>query len=140
MKVEYEAGTDFLKKANQEDLSNLEVITESVEQNIQEPSIIAPASDIVTESYNPDDKSLGKENPKLNYAIMILEEYGTKFINWVKKSIAMMIIFMLLGCAFGMYVSKMVYDFRMNEISQLAKTGTAGYVHKGQIFDVKIRP
>ena len=81
-----------------------------------------------------------KEETQLEKVISIFENYGARITNWLKKSIAMMIIFILIGVAGGLYIAKIIYDFRMDEISTLAKTGVAGYVHKGNIYDVKLRP
>jgi hypothetical protein len=128
MKEEHEAGTAFLDKLEQEGKASEEVIiTEGCEPVMEEVanSVIQPST---------------KEETKLSIFMNWMSENWIHFINWIKKSISMMIIFVLLGCAGGLYLSKIIYDMRMDEIAQLAKTGVAGYVHKGQIFDVKMRP
>jgi len=128
MKDEHEVDTNFLNKYEQESKGSEEVIiTESCEPVLEE---------VVNSVTQPSTK----EETKLSIFINWMSENWIHFINWIKKSISMMIIFVLLGCAGGLYLSKIIYDMRMDEISQLAKTGVAGYVHKGQIFDVKIRP
>jgi len=55
--------------------------------------------------------------------------------NWIKKSIAMMIIFVLIGMAGGIYIAKIAYDMRMDEVCKVG-----GFVHDKKIFDVKLRP
>lgn len=75
-----------------------------------------------------------------NKWVSLVGDNCNKFMNWMRRSIPIMIIFSMLGCMGGIYISKMLYDIRMDEIAQLAKTGTGGYVHKGRIYDVKLRP
>jgi len=57
------------------------------------------------------------------------------FSNWFKKSLATLIIFILIGMVIGIYCSKIAYNIRMNEIGQVG-----GYVFDNKIYDVKQRP
>ena len=157
MKAELDPGTELLKEARA-DIKELNIHS----KDKPDPTIKPPTYDIISEGFDPDDKSLPnvpkpppirlinedvplgigirKENSTMNHIAETIESGWLKFANWVKKSIAMMIIFILLGGAGGLYIAKIIYDIRMDEISKLAKTGTAGYVHKGYIYDVKLRP
>ncbi len=64
-----------------------------------------------------------------------LETGWLKFVNWIKKSIAMMIIFILIGGAGGLYIAKIVYNLRMNEVCKVG-----GFVYDNRVYDVKLRP
>ena len=87
-----------------------------------------------------DFQNIVKEESTLKHISETLEINWTRFITWVKHSIAMMIVFTMIGTAGGLYIAKWIYDFRMGEIAQLAKTGVAGYVYNNQVYDVKLRP
>lgn len=99
-----------------EDQTNLEVITES--QCIQQEIPLRR-----------------KEDTKLHQFTTSIENGLTKFINSFKKHLSLMIIFVLLGGACGLYLSKIVYDFRLKEITMIG-----GFVFDGKVFDVKLRP
>jgi ankyrin repeat protein len=57
------------------------------------------------------------------------------FINWLNKFVSVLIIFILIGCGLGFYLSKIVYDLRLKEITQVG-----GFVFEKQIYDVNLRP
>lgn len=57
------------------------------------------------------------------------------FVDWFKKSLAMMIVFILLGASIGIYVSKIVYDMRMNEVTKVG-----GFVYDNKVYNVSLRP
>lgn len=76
---------------------------------------------------------LSYEEPKT--FINIAGNTWMKIINSIKKHLALLIIFILIGNAIGLYLAKIVYDFRMKEISAIG-----GYIHNGKIYDVKLRP
>jgi hypothetical protein len=65
----------------------------------------------------------------------IFENGSLKIVNWIKKSIAMMTIFILIGCSLGFYLSKIVYNIRMNEVTMVG-----GFIHDNKVYDVKLRP
>lgn len=118
------------------------------EQIKPDPTIRPPKYDIVSEGFNPHitlpDVPIppqpagivtGKENSRMNHIAESLENSWLKFANWIKKSIAMMIIFILLGGTGGLYIAKFIYDFRMKEITMIG-----GFVHDKRVYDVKLRP
>ena len=132
MKVEYIAGTEEL-----DNLLSKQEIDPRYKQELDK-TINPPKYDIISEGYNPDDKRMAeKENSKMN---QLIENGWLNFVNWIKKSIAMMIIFILIGAAGGMYLSKIIYNYRMDEITKMATTGNGGFVYSGHIYDVKLRP
>jgi len=90
---------------------------------------------IVNEGFNPDDKMLRKENFTLTHIIEVMESGYSRFTNWIKKSIAMMIIFVLIGGAGGLYIAKFIYDFRMSEICKVG-----GFVYDKKVYNVSLRP
>jgi len=98
--------------------------------------------EVITENEDPAVDLFLKRNgdSKMDTFRDSLETKWSKFANSFKKHLSLMIIFVLLGCALGLYFAKIIYNFRMDEIAQLAKTGPAGYVHNNQIYDVKLRP
>lgn len=53
----------------------------------------------------------------------------------IKKHIALMIIFVLIGVGFGLYGGYYVYNLRMDEITKIG-----GFVFKNKVYDVKFRP
>jgi hypothetical protein len=57
------------------------------------------------------------------------------FVEWFKKSLAMMIVFILIGASLGIYVSKIVYDMRMNEVTKVG-----GFVYDNTVYNVSLRP
>lgn len=118
MKVEYEAETNFLKTDTIPTSPEIEVITENcnLNENIKTNEVITKES-------------------KLNKFWHWLGDNWIHFINWIKKSIAMMIVFMMIGCAGGLYIAKWIYDFRMYEITKVG-----GFVHDGRVYDAKLRP
>ena len=59
----------------------------------------------------------------------------TTFVDAFKKHLAMLIIFVLLGVAGGLYIGKIIYNMRMGEICMVG-----GYVYDNKIYDVKLRP
>jgi hypothetical protein len=126
MKVETENGTKFLETDTISTSPKIEVITKSVVPNITQQEQV--------------NCTRRKTDTKLHQFTHSIESSWIKFINWFKKSIAMMMIFILFGATCGLYIAKILYDLRMDEIAQLAKNGSSGYIHKGQIFDVKLRP
>lgn len=109
------------------DEDDVEVIKKVPDQIPNKPLNIAPPSPVK----QIDDRST---------FVKILETAWMRFSEWFKRSSTIIITMLLVGFACGMFVSKIIYDIRMNEISILAKTGSAGYVHNGLIYDVKLRP
>jgi hypothetical protein len=129
MKIETEAGTAFLDKTDPIKTPELEVITEGLDLGqIREEKMEQLGKTIET-------KLSQKEETKLETFLNWIVANWTNFINWIKKSIAMMVIFILLGGACGLYIAKIIYDFRMNEITMIG-----GFVHNKQVYDVKLRP
>jgi hypothetical protein len=104
----------------------LEIITENSESIPAEPEDISKQAVINF----PE-----KEETKLEKFILLLENYGARIVNWIKASIAMMIIFILIGGAGGLYIAKIIYDFRMSEVTRVG-----GFVYDNRVFDVKLRP
>jgi hypothetical protein len=123
MKETTESGTTFLSKEEQEAVKKIrppemEVITESEIPSIQiEPTLRR------------------KTDSKLHQFTTSIESGWIRFMDWFKKSIATMIIFILLGGAGGLYLAKIVYDFRMTEVTMIG-----GFVHDGRVYDAKLRP
>ena len=141
MKVEHEAGTEFLEEARA-DIKELSIHS----KDKPDPTIKPPTFDIVSEGYDPDDKSLPNvpkpppirlinEDVPLGFSTERKNSTMNHIADWVKKSIAMMIIFILLGGAGGLYIAKFIYDFRMKEITMIG-----GFVHDKRVYDVKLRP
>jgi hypothetical protein len=89
----------------------------------------------VTEEMTEEIKNRRKEDSKMNQFAHSVEITWINFVNSFKKHLSLMIIFVLLGGACGIYISKIVYDFRMKEITMIG-----GLVFNGEIFDVKKRP
>ncbi len=76
-----------------------------------------------------------KLNKKISSIILIIKSSLIKFVEWLKKSYTIIIISSLIGLASGLFISKVIYDSRMDEIVK-----TSGYAHKGHVYDVKLRP
>lgn len=114
-----------------------EARTDAKEQIKPDPTIKPSKYDIVSEGYNPDEllSNIEKENSTMQHITESLETGWFKLINWVKKSIAMMIIFILIGGAGGLYIAKIAYNLRMNEVCKVG-----GFVHDNRVYDVKLRP
>lgn len=58
-----------------------------------------------------------------------------KFAESFKKHLALMIIFILLGSSLGLYAGKIIYNWRMGEITKVG-----GCVYNNKVYDVKLRP
>jgi len=88
-----------------------------INNNIPNRNIEPPKYDTVSEGFDPDDCGiLRKESFTMTHVIEVIESSWMKFANWIKKSIAMMIIFVLIGMAGGIYIAKIAYDMRMDEV------------------------
>jgi len=59
----------------------------------------------------------------------------TEIINWIKSTITTMIIFILIGCGLGLYISKIIYNIKITEIVTVG-----GFVHNNVVYTVTIRP
>lgn len=100
--------------------------------------IIKPSSlDVVSEEHNISDKSKStrKEYSKMSHITETMESNWLKFVNSFKKHLSMMIVFILIGCGTGLYIAKIIYDYRMNEVTRVG-----GFVHDNKVFDIKLRP
>lgn len=64
-----------------------------------------------------------------------LENNWHLFVDWFKKSLAMMIVFILFGASIGIYCSKIIYDMRMNEVTKVG-----GFVYDNKVYNVSLRP
>jgi len=75
------------------------------------------------------DKSKGEE------FMNNLQNNWHSFTDWFKKSLAMMIIFILIGASIGIYTSKIIYNMRMDEITKVG-----GFVYDNKVYNVSLRP
>lgn len=107
------------------DLKGLEVITESHQY-------IPPNEEILYKQEIPQRRKTDTPFHKFTETI---ETSWIKFVNSFKKHLSLMIIFVLIGGACGLYLSKIVYDFRLKEITLIG-----GLVYDGRVYDVKVRP
>ncbi len=102
---------------------------------------LLPDGRILHESIQSNEKQKLQNNPSIIHTSIPLKEKvsiketSNNFLNWLNKFVSVLIIFILIGCGFGIYISKFIYDMRLKEI-----TTVGGFVYEQKIYDVKIRP
>ena len=82
-----------------------------------------------------ENKELESNLTKGELIMNNLENNWHLFVEWFKKSLAMMIVFILIGASIGIYCSKIVYDMRMNEVTKVG-----GFVYDNKVYNVSLRP
>jgi hypothetical protein len=73
------------------------------------------------------------EKPKDVSPVLIKKD--NNFLLWLNKFVSVLIVFILIGCAIGFYLSKCIYDIRIEEIIKVG-----GFVHDQKVYTVTLRP
>lgn len=76
-----------------------------------------------------------KELSKMGKFIKSIESNLSNVGASIKKHLALMIIFILIGAAVGLYAAKFLYEWRMDEVTKVG-----GFVYDKRVYDVKLRP
>jgi len=94
-----------------------------------EPEVISKDGESITEL--PPAKEISKMDKFKKSIGENLSNMGAS----IKKHLALMIIFILIGGAGGLYIASIIYDWRMSEVTKVG-----GFVYDKRVYDVKIRP